>query len=420
MPNHTITVNRQRLSDNLSALAQIGKSPSGGLDRHFGSSADLEARRFLKALWQKAFGAEVITDAAANLWVKAGGLEALPPIAIGSHHDTVKNGGMYDGAMGVLLATEAFERINEAGIRLRHPLLLAAFTGEEPNPFGFSTIGSKLLSGKLTHEKLKGGYDAEDGVTIEEALKNAGGDFAAVDSVRMNPGELAAFIECHIEQGVILEGRGAPIGVVERIVGIYREELLVKGEANHSGTTVMARRRDALTAAAQVVLAIEDAARSFESDTLVATVGRMEVLPNSANIIPGEVALTFEVRTPDENCKKKALEKLGKAFTMIIEERGVTIERRTALDQPTAVMDARVVSALERASQGICKTLPGMVSMAGHDAAHMAKVTRSGMLFVRTPGGKSHCPEETANLDDIEKAGNALLSAIILLDKELD
>lgn len=415
-----ITINAERLQLSLSALAGIGRCPGGGLDRHFGSAADLQARRFLKEMWEKTLGREVQTDAAANLWAEAEGSENLPPIAIGSHHDTVKNGGMYDGAMGVLLAAEVFKRIQEENIRMRHPLRLVAFTGEEPNPFGFSTIGSKLLSGRLTPEKLKGSFDGEDGLTIEQALKNAGGSFSELDSVRMAPGEWAAFIECHIEQGAVLEQRKNPIGVVEQIVGIYREEVLIKGEANHSGTTSMKRRHDAMAAAAEIVLSVENTARSFTDNVLVATVGKLEVFPNSINIIPGEAALTFEIRTADNSCKEKALEMLQKAFAQTAGERGVAIDRKTVLDQPATKMNGTVISSLERASRKICNFLPGMTSMAGHDAAHMAAVTRSGMLFVRTPGGKSHCPEEKARLDDIACAGNALLSAVLILDKELD
>lgn len=413
-------VNKDRLNRNLEELGAIGICETGGLDRHFGSAADLQARGWLTDLWKEYFGTEPVTDPAANLWETIAGGEELPAIAVGSHHDTVKNGGRYDGAMGVLLATEAAKRLCEEKITLRHPLKVVAFTGEEPNPFGVSTLGSKLVSGKLTAAKLSGAKSVEDGVTIAEALKRAGGNFEKLDKVRLQPGRLSTFIECHIEQGRVLEEQGLPVGAVSQITGIYRENVHIVGDANHSGTTLMRYRHDALLAAAEVMLEIERIVKEAGRDDLVATSGHIEVSPNSPNIIPGDTALTLEIRTPDRKLLNEVLAKLGDAMKKIIGERGVDIVRNVTLDQDAADMDGTIAGALQRAAEESGEKCPVLVSMAGHDAAHMARVTRPAMLFVRTKDGRSHCPREFADIDDIVTAGNALMKAIIILDRELD
>lgn len=413
-------VNRKRIRGDLDRLSKIGPCPGGGLDRHFGGVSDLEARKWLKDLWKHDFGLPVSFDPAANMWLKTLGTEALAPIAMGSHADTVKNGGAYDGAVGVLLATEVLRQVIENGLRLRHPFHLVSFTGEEPSPFGFSTLGSKIVSGKLGAEDILGAVDRESGVTMSKALKDAGGDPEHLDRARLKPGELAAFIECHIEQGLILDDRRLPVGVVREITGIYRERIHLCGEANHAGTTLMGRRHDALLAAAELMLAVEVAVRAPGRGDLVGTVGRIEVKPNSPNIIPGEALLTVEIRTPDDAAREQVLDRISEAAERIEKTRGVTVERTVILDQRAAKMDACVMRALERAAEGFLTPVTDMVSMAGHDAAHMAKVTRAGMLFVRTIGGRSHCPEELADPEDICDAGDVLLRSLLILDKELD
>lgn len=415
-----LETSRKRIGLRLKQLAVYGSNPAGGIDRSFGSQADLEARGWLHNLWSHTIGLSAQVDAAANMWAQVPGQEELPPIVFGSHHDTVANGGAYDGAAGVILATEVAECLLENKIRLRHPFMVVSFTGEEPNPFGLSTLGSKLVVGKLHAEELADTVSRETGESLAEALKNAGGDFAHLQEVKRAPGSVAAFVECHIEQGSVLEKQNLALGVVQQVTGIYRENIHILGDANHAGTTLLPDRHDALLAASEVALALEEVVAKSGHANLVGTVGRMVVRPNSTNIIPGDVELILEIRTPDKQALEEALHELAPRLRAVIEKRGVHIVRHVLSNQSVVPMNQQVRTILETASQSLGEQCPALTSMAGHDAAHMASITRSGMLFVRTPNGHSHCPREQANLDDLKKAGDALLKTALLLDKELD
>lgn len=413
------SVDPERLGAHLSELAKFGAVPGCGINRSFGSKADLTARGWLRNLWGS-MELAVETDSAANLWATLEGAQNLPAIAIGSHHDTVRNGGAYDGAAGVLLATEAVKRIREEKIVLRHPLRIVSFTAEEPNSFGISTMGSKIASGKLTSAEVSKACDRESGQFLTQALTMAGGKPEKLSEAIINPEKVSAFLECHIEQGRVLDDQSLPVGVVEKITGIYRETVRIIGDANHSGTTLFRNRHDALLAASEFMLGLEKTAKTVSEDQLVATVGHIEVQPNSTNIIPGDVRLTMEIRTPDSGLLQQVLHKLETVVRSVEENRGVEITRRTLLNQQSVLMDPSVRAAVRKAAGKLSLECPALVSMAGHDAAHIAGVTRAGMLFVRTVGGHSHCPKETVELADLKKAGDVLLEAVLILDKELD
>lgn len=413
-------IDPERIYLRLQKLAVFGSNLKGGIDRNFGSKADLEARLWLRELWEKEIGLVSRVDPAANMWAELPGEEALPPIVFGSHLDTVTNGGAYDGAAGVVLATEVAECLLEKGVRLRHPFAVVSFTGEEPNPFGLSTLGSRLVTGKLEPHELARTVSSETGETLAQAFANAGGDFDRLAETKLAPGRLAAFVECHIEQGRVLEDQDLALGTVREVTGIYRENIHILGDANHSGTTLPRYRHDALLAASEVMLALEEVVAKAERDDLVGTVGHICVKPNSTNIIPGDVELTLEIRTPDGEVLEETLRHLAPYLHRVIEKRGVHIVRKVLYNQPAIPMNAQVRAVLGEAVRGQGQPCPELTSMAGHDAAHMAAVTCSGMLFVRTVDGHSHCPREKADLDDLKKAGEAMLSAVLLLDKELD
>lgn len=415
-----ISINYKRLCLNLKKLALFGDCLDDGINRSFGSEADLQAREWLHDLWKNEMGLTLRVDPAANIWAKLPGAEKLPAIAIGSHHDTVKNGGAYDGSVGVLLATEVVYRLIEEKIKTRHPITLVSFTGEEPNSFGFSTLGSKIASGKLSKEKIENAVSSETGEPIKNAFAAAGGSLEQICDAKIEKSQIAAFLECHIEQGRVLDDKGFSLGVVKRITGIYREKIHILGDANHSGTTLLPDRHDALLAASELMLDIERAIRDFNRNDLVGTVGHIEVKPNSTNIIPGDVELIMEIRTPDSELLQNVKDRIETGMKQIIENRGVDIVRRVLLNQPYVEMDSQIISAIKTGAEKISEPCPELTSMAGHDAAHIAKVTRSGMLFMRTPGGHSHCPRERINHEDLKKAGAVLLNAVLSLDKELD
>lgn len=415
-----IKINLDRLERNLFTLASIGRNKQSGIDRSFGSLADLQARKWLKELWKKALGAETKVDPAANLWAGIKGKETLPPIVLGSHHDAVPNGGMYDGALGVLMATEVVQTLKEQGTSLRHPLKVVSFSAEEPNPYNVSTLGSRAITGKLTEKVLQQHTHSETHEKLTDTIKNLGGDAAKLRSRLLKQGDIRAFLECHIEQGRNLFDSGTAIGIVTKITGIYREKIRIYGEANHAGTTHMKYRHDALLAGSELNTVFEKVILGSHRDDVVGTIGYMHVLPNSANIIPGEVELIAEVRTPDQHILKGMIAALTEQICQIEKNRAVRIEREVILNQDAVQMDSHIRQVLKRVLHSVDEPYLEIPSMAGHDAVHMAAIANTGMVFVPSINGKSHCPDEKTNMEDIEKAGNVLLQTVLILDKECD
>lgn len=257
-----MNINIERLEKNLQELGKIGRNAGGGIGRALGSQADREARQWILSYWKSHLNVDIQIDGIANLWAFAAGTEPLPPIVFGSHHDAVPDGGMFDGALGVLIATEILETLQENGMKTRHPFGLVSFTGEEPNPFQVSTLGSKVLSGRLTRADLERLRNRIDGSDLQSCMQQIGGDITKADDIRIQPEQIRAFLECHIEQGCRLEEKGLHTASVSCITGIYREDIVFTGEANHAGTTTMKRRKDAFNAAAEFSLALRSCCRS--------------------------------------------------------------------------------------------------------------------------------------------------------------
>lgn len=415
-----LNINIERLDRNLQRLSEIGRNESGGLDRILGSRQEKEGRQWLVEYWKNEMNKEARIDGIANLWIKREGKENLPSIVIGSHLDTVPCGGMYDGALGVLIATEIMQTLEDSGIETRHPVEVVSFTGEEPNPFNVSTLGSKVLCGRLKKDDLIKLRNNENGSSLQECIREIGGSLEDVDNSLLKDGEISAFIECHIEQGRRLYDRKLSSASVNCITGIYRENITIEGEANHAGTTVMRYRHDALLGASELNIAFEDILKSFDNDEVVGTVGYMNILPNAVNIIPGVVKIVLEVRTCSSAIREEIVGRLDVEVRKISNKRGVKITREVNLNQPEIYMDSKVMSAINEGIEMTGQPAISLVSMAGHDAANMQRVTKSGMIFVQSINGKSHCKDEATDISDIERSGNAMLNAILLLDKELD
>ena len=441
MDKMKLKINKERLERNLYELGKIGRNEHGGIDRALGSKEDLLAREWLRAYWEDKMGLKVRHDAIANMWVlydsklqenttgkpsentnentkegSSGECQPLPPIVIGSHHDAVPDGGMYDGALGVLGATEIVETLMEAGVKLNHPIEIVSFTGEEPNPYNVSTLGSKVLSGRLVREDLEKLTSYIDGSPLSECISAAGGDIEKAEEALIKPGEIDSFIELHIEQGRRLFDRGLTSASVNCITGIYRENITVHGEANHAGTTVMDNRHDAFLAAGEFALGYEKIIKEEHRDDVVGTIGYVKVSPNAASIIPGSVELILELRCCSEEIRQRVKARVGVLTKEIDEKRGVTIERKLNLDQKEMPMDPEVIAAIDQGIAIMGQEPVTLVSMAGHDAANMARVTRSAMIFVQSINGKSHCPQEATDIDRIEETINAMLQAVLILD----
>ncbi len=427
-------INIQRLQENIQKLASFGMNSQGGIDRSIGSQADIEARKWL-IQQSKNLGATVKIDGIANIYMNLEGNQKLKPLVIGSHHDAVPNGGKYDGALGVLLGIEIMECLVENKVQLKHPFQVLSFTAEEPNPFGISTMGSRSITGKLSLKELEQAYHNENKMKLSEAITKVGGDFHLLEKQQLSDQDMAAFIECHIEQSRNLYDNQLSVAVVSKITGIYREVIKITGEANHAGTTKMGYRHDALLAAAEMTLEIENIVLKYKRPDITGTVGILDVQPGAANIIPGISEFVVDFRIPDKTVQKEISDKLTQVAYKIEQSRGVCIDRTVLLDQASVEMDQEIMQTLASSisrmqpnksekklkEQGIqiMGQSPILVSMAGHDAVHMSTITKTGMLFVQSILGKSHCPQEDTQIKDIQVAGNVLLQTILELDKEL-
>ena len=416
----TYYINEERLMHNLLEMAKIGRNGNGGIDRALGSRADYETRQWLMKYWREEIGLSTRIDPIANMWIEQKGEEELLPIVMGSHHDAVPDGGKYDGAMGVLIATEIMQCIREQKIKLRHPFCVISFTGEEPNPFNLSTLGSKVISGRLKKEDLQEVKNRETGESLKEAIARLGGDMERLEEARIQPGKIRAFVEAHNELGRHLEAEGFSVSSVTCITGIYREEITFCGEANHAGTTMMPDRKDVLPAVGELALTIEAAAKEFYDPDVVATMGYVKIEPNEANIIPGEAKTIVDIRTCKKEIQNEIVEKIKAAAQEIEQRRGVSIKRKVLLNQSCQKMNDEIRAAVDAGIKETGEPKKQLVSMAGHDAANMGLITKSGMIFVQSVGGRGHCRQEYSRKEDIVKAANALFYALLKLDKEQD
>lgn len=409
-------ISTDRIEKLINELGMIGCDPEGGVSRLAFSKEDAVARERICEIMRDELGLELRIDAFANIFGRREGSDPnAPPIISGSHLDSVKNGGKFDGPAGVVAAVEAIRAMNELGIATRHPIDLAVMQAEEPNAFGFSTFGSRGITGKLTRGDLEGVRD-DHGTLILDALKEIGGDPDDLESALVKPGQIRAYIELHIEQMTGLERAGVPVGLVTGLAGIHRETLKIHGEAKHSGTTPMIERKDALVATAGIVSALDRLAR-MENGKATATVGQLEMFPNASNIIPGRVEMVTEVRYTEAQALKRVLTGLRKELDSV-RGGGFAYDMTVGYHTEPMIFSAQVGQAIREACEHLNMPYLELTSMAGHDAHHMAGVTESGMIFVPSKNGLSHCPEEWTDSKDLAKGAMTLLATILNIDKE--
>ncbi|MBV9287150.1 MAG: allantoate amidohydrolase [Hyphomicrobiales bacterium] len=382
-----------RLMARLDAFAAFSDE-EGRLTRLFLSDAH---RRAAEAYigWCAEAGLEARIDAAGNVVARyEGKMLGAPALMLGSHIDTVRDAGRYDGNYGALAALAVVEALAAAGERFDHAVEIVAFGDEEGVRWRTTLTGSRALAGNYPREALHQ-KDAA-GVVMGDALKAFGGDPDRAASIRA--GGAVAFVEAHIEQGPVLEAEGLPIGVVTAINGATRLEIGVDGLAGHAGATPMNLRRDALAAAADMALAIEKRARA-EAD-LVATVGRMEVWPNAANVIPGHVQFSIDVRAPDDKRRATAVADIRAGLEAIAAQRGVRATVGTTHEADAYVCDPRIVAGFSHAVESLGVSPLLLPSGAGHDTMAIGRLCPAGMLFVRCKGGVSHNPLESITTED--------------------
>lgn len=398
----------EQLLDDLETLGQIGASPDGGLNRIAYGQADREGRIWL-ADQMRGVGMTVQTDAAGNDIGRYPGTNGgLAPIALGSHTDTVPNGGRYDGALGVLAALACVRTLHDAKVRLRHPVEVINFAAEEATMSG-GTFGSRAMVGLMDAAAIS--QLAWDGRPVAEHLQAANLDPNRVAQAKRSENDLAAYLELHIEQGRKLESAQVPIGVVEGIVGIRRYSVTFHGYANHAGTTLMADRQDALVMAAPYILRVRDIAQAHG---IVATVGTLTLKPGAPNVIPGQVDINVEIRGLHEDV-------LGGAEAELAQEaQKVDATFQHISNKPPVESDPRLVKALVAACAELDFPYQRMPSGAGHDAMSMAHIAPQAMLFVPSRHGVSHSPDEYTDPESCVAGARVLLAALLKLDELLD
>ena len=403
-----VRVDGVRLNGWLTAFNSIGRT-SGGINRVAYSEADLAGRAFTLDLFRQA-GLTPRIDAAGNIVARVtGSAPSLPPILIGSHVDSVTDGGNFDGPVGSFGAIEVARSLREQRVTLRHPVDVVVWQNEEGG-----TIGSKIAIGAFRDEELV--KVARSGKTIREGIGLVGGDVSQLRTAVRRRGDIACYIELHIEQGGLLEKASTQIGVVEGIVGLQWMEVKITGASNHAGATPMDQRHDAMLAAAMFTVAVTEAVRR-EPGRQVATVGRLNASPNTTNIIAGEVTLTVDLRDLD----RAKVERFRATFERIAREIGsttaTTFAFNTIVESAPAVSDARVMSWVESSARDLGLSSMKMPSGAGHDAQEIAQIAPMGMIFIPSVGGISHSQKEFSTAADITNGANVLLNAVIAADR---
>jgi N-carbamoyl-L-amino-acid hydrolase len=405
-----LRVNGKRIMDHILALAEFGKNPQGGVSRVAYSEADKQGREYVLGL-MRAAKLDVTIDAAGNLiGRRAGTATGLRPLLIGSHIDSVPEGGNYDGVVGSMGAIEVAETLAENNVTTRHPLEVVIFQNEEGG-----LIGSRAMDGELTEKELD--LVSRSGKTIRDGIKFIGGDTGKLADVRRRKGEIAGYLELHIEQGGILDSEKINIGVVEGIVGINWWDVTITGFANHAGTTPMNKRQDALLTAGRFIQAVNRVVTSMPGQQ-VGTVGRISaVLPGAPNVIPGKVVMSLELRDLDAAKINMLYEKIQAEAQKIAAESGTKFDFKEINVNIPAPTDPRIRSLISDAAHDLGLTTKLMPSGAGHDAQDMARLGPVGMIFIPSVGGISHSPREFSHPEDIANGANVLLHALIKLDR---
>ncbi len=411
----TLTIDRDRLLSEIEALGSISEAEPPVVTRIVFSPADLKARSWMKARCEEA-GLTVREDAVGNTFARWDGSEpGAPAVGTGSHIDAIPNAGKYDGVVGVLGGLEAIRALQKDGFRPRHSIELLIFTSEEPTRFGIGCLGSRLLSGTLPVDAA-GKLQDKGGATLDEVRKGAGfnGD---LEQVRLPSGHYKAFIELHIEQGPLLELQQIPLGIVTKIAAPASLRVLIEGSGGHAGGVLMPDRRDALCAAAELILAIENAARMSGAVDTVATVGICEVFPGAVNSIPSRVHLSVDIRDTDLQRRDEVMQMMEATCRSISAKRQVSIHTELLNADAPADCAPTIIEALSQSCRKHDQKFVPMVSRAYHDSLFMARIAPVAMLFIPCRNGYSHRPDEYASPEDIARGTLVLAETLATLSE---
>jgi allantoate deiminase len=397
---------QSRVESHIATLSTFTATPGKGTTRLTYSSEDLQARQYIKEK-MKEYGLAVREDGFGNIFGKLEGtLKDAPSVLVGSHFDSVPNGGSYDGPAGVVAGLEVAALFAENQLKPKYPLEVIALVEEEGARFGGGLMGSRGIVGLLDEEDFNSLID-KDGFYAVEAMRRIGLDPSLPK--KREPKTMKAYLELHIEQGPILEEKGIPIGVVEAIVGLTQLEVTVKGQAGHAGTTPMDRRADALVTAAKMIAQFPELAES-EGEGTVVTTGRLNVFPNGANVIPDEVVFTVDIRSGKEEYVLNVIQKV-KELAHFYSGKGIEVSVEQLLYIQPKEMNKDIVSLLKKKTSELDIPKCSINSGAGHDAMVFSDFTNVGMLFIPSKDGLSHCPEEWSDSRHIANAVQILYEA---------
>lgn len=406
----TVRINSQRLQDRIHSLSHIGRDDNGGIYRMALSSADLEARNWFADQIESA-GLHLHIDQAANISA-AWRPELGSTVLSGSHLDSVPGAGHLDGALGVLAALECVQRIKELDVPLAHSVEAIAFTDEEGR-FG-GMLGSQAIAGQLSPGLIFSARDL-NGVTLIEAMEQAGFDAQQMPLAERDPDTLHAFVELHIEQGPVLDHMACPIGIVQAITGLFKWEVTWEGESNHAGTTPMDMRRDAFQGAADFAGRLPQILAEYGTRNSRATIGKLQLYPGAANVVPGKAILTLEVRDTDAAILAQLADAYRRSLSAVARQYDLSVTIEPLSELPPAPCSERVIAAIREQANALQLPYHLMPSGAAHDCQSLAAVTQAGMIFVPSKGGKSHSPKEWTAFRDIEAGTNLLLNTLIAL-----
>jgi len=403
----------QKVMERIDALGRISEEPDR-LTRTFCSPAMRKAND-LVAGWMREAGLTVTEDAVGNIIGRYPSQnERAKTFMLGSHLDTVRDAGKFDGPLGVLVGIACIEQLRSQKVNLPFALEVVGFADEEGVRFQTTYLGSRAMAGTLTEKDLKR-FDSR-GISMADAIREFGGNPDKLDTVRRDPQQLLGYAEVHIEQGPVLERTDQPVGVVSAIAGQTRARVRFAGQAGHAGATPMNLRHDALTAAAQLILAVETCGRDFPG--LVATVGQIEAKPGAVNVIPGEVILSVDVRHQLDNNRTAACARLQQAAYDLGAKRGVEVEWEAVHEVQSVPCSRELTSVMAKAARQHLMQVTELTSGAGHDAAALGDITPVAMLFVRCKGGVSHNPNESVDKEDAAVAIAVMNDFLLLLGNQ--
>jgi N-carbamoyl-L-amino-acid hydrolase len=407
-----LSINPSRLKETFLTSAKLGALPHGGLCRLALSDED-KAMRDVFMEWLKAAGLDVRVDDFGNIYGRREGKNSqAAAVLVGSHLDTQPQGGKYDGILGVLAALEAIRTLNDNGIETERPIEIVNFTNEEGARFEPPMLGSGGIAGIFGKEYILGRKD-RDGKSFGEELERCGYAGSAENRAR----HLYRYVELHIEQGPVLERENISIGAVEGIQGMTWLEVKLTGQADHAGPTPMSMRKDALVAASKMIVAIQKTAKEMD-DAGTATVGRIAATPGAVNCVPGEVVFSIDVRHFDDTVRERMIEIILEKISTIAAVEQVKIEVSKLWEIAATHFSQDIVNHVLAGAEAYGYSARKIVSGAGHDAKYMNDIVPSGMIFVPSVDGKSHCEEELTNWEDVVKGANLLLYVVQTLAQE--